>query len=77
MGGGALADGEVAEFVAEGGEGLLQVEGLGVVDFGADAVGGEVVAECVAAGGADDVLMEDVVGAGIGEGDDDAVGGVV
>ncbi len=55
----------------------MQVEGLGVVDLSADAVGGEVGAEVVAAGGADDVLVEDVGGAGVGVGQDDAVGGVV
>ena len=38
---------------------------MGVVDLGADAVGGEVVAKGVAAGGADDVLVEDVGGAGV------------
>ena len=38
---------------------------------------GEVGAEGVAAGGADDVLVEDVRGAGVGEGKDDAVGWLV
>ena len=72
--GGSFGDGEVAGLVAEVGEGLLLVEGEGVVDLGADAVGGEVGAEVVAARGADDVLVEDMGGAGVGPGEDHAVG---
>ena len=75
FGGGAFGVGEVAGFVAEGARGFLQVERQRVVDFGADFVGGEEGAEVVAAGGADDVLVEDVLGAGVGVGEDDAVGG--
>jgi len=74
FGGGAFGFGEVAGFVAEGREGGLLVEAEGVVDLGADVVGGEVGAELVAAVGADDVLVEDVLGAGVGPGQDDAVG---
>ena len=73
--GGALADGEVAWFVAEELQALLQVKGLGVVDFGADGECCEVVAQGVAAGRSDDVLVEDVFGAGIGVGENDSVGG--
>ena len=64
--------GEVAFFVAEVGEAGLQVKRDGVVDLAADLAVGEVLAEGVAAGGADDVLVEDVGGAGVGEGEDDA-----
>ena len=74
LGGGAFGDGEVAEAVAEGLEAVLQVEGKRVVDLGADVVVGEVGLEGVAAGGADDVLVEDVGGAGVGYGEHDAVG---
>ncbi len=73
--GGLFGLGEVSGFVAEVGEAGLQVERQGVVDFAADVVVGEVLAEVVAAGGADDVLVEDVSGAGVGVGEDDAVGG--
>ena len=76
FGGGAFGVGEVAGLVAEVFERGLQMEGDGVVDFAADAMGGEVVAQCVAARGADDVLVEDVGGAGIGVGKDDAIAGV-
>ncbi len=72
FGGGAFGVGEVAGAVAEGGESGLLVEAEGVVDFGADALRGEVGAEVVAAGSADDVLVEDVLGAGMGVGQDDA-----
>ena len=60
FGGGAFGVGEVAGFVAEVFERGLQVERNGVVDFAADLLGGEVVAQSVAARGADDVLVEDV-----------------
>ena len=53
--------GEVSLFVAEMGEAGLQVEGQRVVDLAADLAVGEVLAEGIAAGGADDVLVEDVV----------------
>ena len=43
------------------------MEGEGVVDLAADPAVGEVLAEGVAAGGADDVLVEDVGGAGVGD----------
>jgi len=75
FGGGALGVGEVAGLVAERLEGGLQVERDGVVDLAANLAGGEVVAESVAAGGADDVLVEDVGGARVGVGEDEAVGG--
>ena len=70
--GGGFADGEVALLVAEGGEAGLEMEREGVVDLAADFLVGEVLAECVAAGGADDVLVEDVAGAWVGDGEDDA-----
>ena len=73
FGGGALGVGEVAGLVAEVFEGRLQVEWDGVVDFAADAMGGQVVAEAVAARRADDVLVEDVGGARVSEGKDNAV----
>ena len=74
LGGGGFGVGEVAGLVAEGFEGGLEVEGKGVVDFAADVVAGEVFAECIAAGGSDDVLVEDVAGAGVGEGEDNSFG---
>ncbi len=64
--------GEVSFFVAEMGEAGLQVEGQRVVDLAADLAVGEVLAEGIAAGGADDVLVEDVAGALVGDGEDDA-----
>ena len=45
-----------------------------VVDLAADAAIGEVLAQIVAAWGADDVLVEDVSGAWVGDGQDDALG---
>ena len=57
------------------GRGGLEVEREGVVDLAADLAVGEVLAEGVAAGGSDDVLVEDVVGAGVGVGEDEAVFG--
>ena len=74
LGGGSLGFGEVTGTVAEVGEGGLEVEGQGIVDFGTYAEPGEVGAELVAAWRADHVLMEDVQGAGIGVGQDDTVG---
>ena len=65
---GGFADGEVALFVAEDGQAGLKMQREGVVDFAADLPVGEVLAECVAAWGADDVLMEDVAGARVGDG---------
>ena len=73
FGGGALGVGEVAGLVAQVFERGLQMERDGVVDFAADAMRGEVVAQSVAARGADDVLVEDVGGARVGVGKDDAV----
>ncbi len=74
LGGGAFGFGKVSGVIAEGCEGGLLVEAEGIVDFGADRFGGEVGSEVVAAGGADDVLVEDVLGAGVGVGQDDAGG---
>ena len=70
--GGGFADGEVALFVAEGGEAGLEVQREWVVDLAADLLVGEILAECVAAWGTDDVLVEDVAGAWVGDGKDDA-----
>ena len=67
-----FADGEVALFVAKGGEAGLEMEREWVVDLAADLVVGEVLAECVAAWGSDDILVEDVAGAWVGDGEDDA-----
>ena len=67
-----FADGEVALFVAKGGEAGLEMEREWVVDLAADLVVGEVLAECVAAWGSDDILVEDVACAWVGEGEDDA-----
>ena len=66
--------GEVSGAVAEGEQSLLLVEAEGVVDLAANTEGGEVGAEFVAAGGSDDVLVEDVLGAGVGVGQDYAIG---
>lgn len=68
--GSGFADGEVALLVAETGQAGLQVQRHGVVDLAADLAVGEVLAEFVAARGADDVLVEDVAGARIGDGED-------
>lgn len=64
--GGAFGFGEVAFLVAEVAEAVLQVERDGIMNFGADAVLCEVRGERVAlaVGDADDVLVEDVHGAG-------------
>jgi len=66
--GGGFADGEVALLVPEAGEAGLEMEWEGVVDLAADFLVGEVLAECVAAWSADDVLVEDVAGARVGDG---------
>ena len=55
---------------------LLHVQRDGVVDLRADFAGGEEVAQRVAAGGADDVLVPDVLAAGNLVRQDDAVDGV-
>ena len=77
--GGLFARGEVAGFVAEMLEGGLLVKAERVVDFAADLVRGEVRAEVIATGGADDVLVEDVLGARVRvrecDGGCEAVGG--
>ncbi len=70
--GGGFADGKVALFVAEAGEAGLEMERERVVDLAADLLVGEVLAEGVAAWGADDVLVEDVASAWVGDGKDDA-----
>ena len=70
--GSGLADGEVALFIAEAGKAGLEMKREGVVDLAADFLVGKVLAERVAAWGADDVLVEDVAGALIGDGKDDA-----
>ena len=74
FGGGALGLGEVARAVAEVAESVLLVETERVVNLAADVFVGEVGAEVVAARGADDVLVEDVLGAGMRVGENDAVG---
>ena len=74
LGGGALGLGEVSGTVAEEGKRGLEVEGERIVDFGSDARCGKSGAELVAAGSADDVLMEDVLRARVGVGEDQAVG---
>ena len=62
--GGALCLWEPAFSISKTFQRVLHVERDGVVDFGADFTGGEEVMECVAAGGADDVLVPDVFAAG-------------
>ncbi len=71
--GGLFSDGEVALLVPEGLQALLQVEREWVIDFAADFVFGEVGAKGVAVGGADDVLVEDMFGARVGIGENDAL----
>ena len=70
--GGGFAHGEVALLVAEVSQAGLQVQGDRVVDLAADFLFGQVVAEFVAAGSADDVLMKDVSGARVGDGENDS-----
>ena len=72
--GGALGFGETAFRVAETLERRLQMERDGVVDLRADFALGEELAQAVAAVGADDVLVPDVMGARNLVGQDDAVG---
>ncbi len=74
LGSSALAFREVSGTVAEVEESLLLMEAKRVINLGADAVGGEVCAEFVSARSAEDVLMEDVLGAGMGVGKHEAVG---
>ncbi len=74
FGGGALGFGEVAGAVAKVAESVLLVQAERVVDLAADVLAGEVGAEFVAAGGADDVLVEDVLGAWVRVREHDAVG---
>jgi len=69
---GSFADGEVAAFVAKACEAALQVQRERVVDLGTDLTVGEVLAELVAAGSADDVLVEDMSSVRGGEGKHDA-----
>lgn len=61
--GSALGFRKAAFDIAKRFQGLLQVERDGVVDFRADLASGEEFAKLVAAGGADDVLMPDVLAA--------------
>ena len=68
-----FADGEVALLVAEIGQAGLQVQWNRVVDLAADLAVGEVLTELVAAWSTDDVLVEDVACARVGEGKDDAL----
>ena|ERR1700761_4071626 len=70
--GSGFADGEVALLVAEVSEAGLQVQGDRVVDLAADFLFGQVVAEFVTAGSADDVLMKYVSGTRVGDGKDDS-----
>ncbi len=74
--GGAFCLGEVALGVAEGLEGLLQVERDRVVDLRADFAGGEEFAQGVAASGADHILVPDMMAAGNFLRKDDSVHGV-
>jgi len=69
-----FAEGEVSLLVAEPGETGLKVEGDGVVDLAADVVLGEVLPKGVASRSADNVLVEDVGCARVGDGQDDALG---
>ncbi len=71
--GGAFGFGEVASLVAQCGQAGLQVERQRVVDLAADLAVGEVLAEGVAAGDSDHVLVEDVSSTRVGVGQDDAV----
>ncbi len=73
FGGGAFGFGEVAGVVPEEAKRGLQMQRQGVVDLGADALGGEVGAEFVSSRGADDVLVKDVLGAGMSVGKDESV----
>ena len=50
----------------------LEVERERVVNLAVDMKGSQVGPEFVAAGGAEDVLVEDMVGAGVGPGEDQA-----
>lgn len=72
---------EVSLLVAEVSQAGLQMQGNRVVDLAADLLFGQVVAELVAAGSADNVLMKHVSGARVGDGEDDSflysVGGEV
>ena len=60
--------------VAERFQAFLQMQWKRVEDLAADLVLAEVCAQVVSSWGANDVLVEDVFGAGIGVGQDDAFG---
>src|SRR5215469_12871411 len=71
--GGSLAHGEVASLVSEAVQALLQMQWKWVVDFAANLPFGQVLAQSVAPGSANHILMKDMCRAGINLWQDHAV----